>query len=939
MASNNEKMMIPVPTMGLREDVDRSVSDPNMVVTGENIVSVDGTIRPRPCHRLSSLNGTQGLSWSTPWNSEVEGYSVFGVSALHETGDTTGYLLANRFHAVYPGSQAVNEYRVIYSADSGANWGEIAISGEAIYREMVKAFIVKNTSPDVVDQVYWWGHDGDGMTVLEANFTNWVGDPANNSLYFSATVNAYNLGVARTHDACTFTRGDFDDSNDMMYGFYKAVNGNNSYLYKLEFTDLPLTQAHTGYVVTLPMPSGYTVNRWEYLTAKDGYIWIVAYTDDDTLLLRYDAESGEQHLAPVKVYDRTDHGMETITDAGIDATGTSLMLVGGDFLKRLVVATEIFSIELYAASADFKVYEHDGTKEFALGLELYMSPDNWTTIVALQSSPSDDQRLMTFIEYPSDPGEYNWFSFGIGPDGGGNIYNMPDEGSAHGECTNLFQLDLPTEPYAIFNGTTNMILKFNRSTGAWDDLTFGSKSDSANYPDSSVTFDGSLGTQTLPNDSYYMQGSRENHPTVFRSFEQGGKTWVLATNGVQYPMMWNEDMIEFEPIGYGDDGAASFPDADFILPPISSSMAVVGNRIIFGDDSNITFSHLNDHRQGWDIPSGYAWTTYALLGDTPGKIVTIMEITALAAAIHKEDAIYHAVVQAEFLGQNAPFRFELVKSGVSGPVSPNAVVRMLDGRQAYLSNDGGVYLYDGVSPNDVGRHVRNAIQNDLDEYTLGLSWGMMDPYNKLLWFFYPTQNGRTNRGIMLQVDQPPPWPAWRVSFPFGWDMAAGGRIFNFADKSIGSFGDVKFGEVPDKLGDFASGLYEMSVAKADNTWFVQKWSDDGHYTDGSIPIFVKWIQGWEAISDPFRFATAQECQHLIYSDDPNFEIQFRLEAEQANVNDIEIEDWEHIGPSSHYSKTTHRITGKRFAPSFLGNITRAFKWGGLGLYYYMRGLR
>ena len=263
-------------------------------------------------------------------------------------------------------------------------------------------------------------------------------------------------------------------------------------------------------------------------------------------------------------------------------------------------------------------------------------------------------------------------------------------------------------------------------------------------------------------------------------------------------------------------------------------MAIVGSRMVLGGvagsqgNYGITFSYVNEHRLGWDAASDYAWTTYALLGDTPGKIVTIQEITALAAAVYKEDAIYHCVTQAEFLGQNAPFRFELIKSGIAGPCSQLSVVRMLDGRQAYIATDGGVYVYDGVNPIDTGRHLRKAIQQDLDEYNLGPLLGHDGPLQQAPVAVLPDP-GRAHK--------PGPHPAGRSAAAVAcvacgipiW-VGHGGLVADCSTSLTGLSGAsvrLRFGQVPDALGDFASGLYEISIARHDNTWYKQQWQDDG----------------------------------------------------------------------------------------------------------------
>jgi hypothetical protein len=922
MASDNDKIMIPVPTMGLREDVDRSVSDANMIVSGENVVSVDGTIRPRPCHKLSSINGNQGLSWGISWNGATEAGTPLCVDEVSFPALTcliSAYL-----------DESTGDNRVIVSLDEGASWDVITSNLDGLSHLQYVAF--KEWQLSGIDNLFvavlYPGTLEPFFYITQSvTFPFWLADPLNATFQLVFMTRA--LVLDPRYYPSKFDRLSLDSSDNWIYcSFARADRDPAITVYKFEDFD-------HHYILDFSPPPGITKDSIKFLFADMGHIWCTGlHVDGDLCLIDYTASSGQSQTSFV-LHRGSAHSMTTILGGGSDPSGDPVF-VGGDLVVKFNGSS--FELLMSSGSAEFKLYGHDGTNEFALGQSLFMTSDGWANRLQLQSSPSTDMRKMTFIEYSASPGDYNWFALGSDPSTGVvNIYDMPDDQGDDGECTSVFQVDLSIDPYAIFCGTTQKLLRFNRSTSQWENISFGFNSDSANYPDSSVTFP-PAGGWGLPNDSYLLGGSREYNPVIFRTFEVDDYTWVLAANGVSPPFMWRSGIAddEFTPIGQ----PGKWGGVGFIKAPPAKSMAIVGSRMVLAiGDYGLTFSAVNDHRKGWDASAGDLWTTYALLGDTPGKVVTIQEITALTAAIYKEDAIYHLITQAEFLGQNAPFRFELVKAGISGPCSQLSVVRMLDGRQAYLANDGGVYLYDGVNPMDAGRHIRKAIQRDLDEYSLGLSWGMVDPVNKVVWFFYPTQNGKTNRGIMLQVDQPPPWPAWRITFPFGWDMAAGGRLFNFGDKSIGSFGTTPFGVVPDALGEFASGFYTMSLARADNTWYTQRWDDDGDYTDAGIPISLNWLHGWEAGGDPFRFMTAQECQHLINSDDPNFQIGFRIHAEQANVNDIEIDDIEYIGPGSHYSRTTHRITGRRFAPEFLGSISRAFRWGGLGLYYYMRGLR
>jgi hypothetical protein len=954
MASSNNKIMIPVPSQGLREDIDRTVSNSGMLVSGQNVVSIDGTIRPRPCHKLSSINRDQGLSWGLAWDAVAEGYDAVSVSGV---SDGTNELLM-----VFAKNYDTGDWGVFYSDDEGVTWAQATTGLDgAPWLDYIGDFIPVDVGTGwylVVPLVVY--PSGEPRLNYSDNFSAWLADPSNVTLNIQLVYATWGgISDAGSAPSVDYVKSDIDltmtgagGEVGYLYSLFRSrVDGSDILLKVEEAADPSDPKPVYEVIFDIPTEKFDRGAGWRYLHADNGHVFIEwSDTSGNPIIADYDAEEGANQ-STFRSYDLQDHGMDIINDAGYAPGGTDVMFVGGEKVTKF--NGTVFTTELLGSSAEFALYGHDGSDEFALGQSLYITDDGWSTVTQLQSSPTNDPRQITFVEYVSDPGNYNWFVLGPDPATGDvNVYDMPDVAGNYGECTNLFQVDLPTDAFAIFNGNTQQLLKFNRASDDWDNISFGSQSDAGNYPDSSITYPGEL-----PNNSYNMGGSRENHPTIFRTFEAGGHTWILATNGVFPPVMYHEgignngpdpgNIDEFTPIGRVTDEPVSgwFGEVGFVGAPTADCMAIVGRRMILGGVTNdsgdygITFSHVNEHRLGWDASNDYAWTVYAMLGDTPGRIVTIREITALAAAVYKEDAIYHCVTQADFLGQNAPFRFELVKAGISGPSSQLSVVRIIDGRQAYLATDGGVYLYDGVQPLDAGRHIRTAIQKDIDEYTIGLSWGMMDPYNKLLWMFYPTQNGRTNRALVLQTDAEPPWPAWRVAFPSGWDMAAGGRLFNFADKTIGSFGDIEIGSVHDALGAFASGLYEITLARADNTFYVQKWTDDGDYSDSKIPIQVRWTQGWEAIEDPFRFATAQEAQHLISSPRQDFHMDFRLEAEQAEANDIMIEDWEPIGPSTHYNRTTHRITGKRFAASFRAAITHSFKWGGLGLYHYMRSVR
>ena len=181
MASQNEKIMIPVPKMGLREDVDRTVSDANMVVSGDNVVSVDGSMRPRPCHKLSSLNADQGLSWALSYDGSQTGNQVTGLSRLEFGSDE--YLVACWLN---PSTLA---WDMIMSDDEGATWFVGKNSYEPATNFDIDAWAVIHKAAPTDEDIIYMAHVSnvsDEPTVYFGyNYEAWIADPENVTLNIS----------------------------------------------------------------------------------------------------------------------------------------------------------------------------------------------------------------------------------------------------------------------------------------------------------------------------------------------------------------------------------------------------------------------------------------------------------------------------------------------------------------------------------------------------------------------------------------------------------------------------------------------------------------------------------------------------------------------------------------------------------------------------------
>jgi hypothetical protein len=554
----------------------------------------------------------------------------------------------------------------------------------------------------------------------------------------------------------------------------------------------------------------------------------------------------------------------------------------------------------------------------------------------MSSNPTLDIHLM--IGTIPEQGEIDLHSeLWLLPTGG-----TPEVESDSPDLTSIIQLDLDDEDAAIVVGTTKTWARLNIDTNKWDRIT-ADQDQTVDTGDSDTWIEtGDIPPLSVaPDDDEYVSGVTIDslygeNPWVFRSVEGQGKTFLIGTNGQCYPICYHPDMPE----GFARRlGEMTPEDPNYIadvsrmpagylstgnLAPKAKCLATGANRVLLanmigGSPFGVEVSGFNDADRGWGLEQ------FTLLGDTPGPIVTMNEISALSVAMYKTDAIYHAIAQTEFLGVAAPFRFELSKAGISGPCSAASVLRNFDGRHIYLARDGGVYMYDSVAPIDGGRNIRRMIQGKLNHNELGKVWGMVDNARKLVWFFYPTEGGLVNEGLVISTDQGYPWPVWPIKLPAGWNFTAGGAVTLTDDISIGEVG--RLGDYTDEtLSSFSTGEQAMLMGLKDNTWFKQKWEDDGDYTDSGAPIQIDLETGW-LTPGGVQINRADELYHIFSSSDPEQELQVRLKAQQIGAN-IRFSKWQSLSAGKLRRRTRHRVSGAQFAMQIRGGISRMFNWGG-----------
>jgi hypothetical protein len=514
---------------------------------------------------------------------------------------------------------------------------------------------------------------------------------------------------------------------------------------------------------------------------------------------------------------------------------------------------------------------------------------------------------------------------------GGSAPSGFEESTQSGDVTSIFQSNLDREDNAVIVGTTRKILKLNRASQLWEELT------------------GEAITVTPQSPNTRMSGVWGQHPVIFKIIESGSnrgdsRTWLLSTNGVDHPIVWTDELPNGKArfmgqiLDMSDPGYIATDNEPFgVSAPIARSMAVAANRVLLGNLPSIS-GYAVDVCSFNDMDRGWGRVQRTLVGDTPGEIVSMNEISALQVAIYKTDAIYAAVAQVDIITTQAPFRFELVKAGVPGPCSPLCVLRMHTGEQAYLGRDGGVYVYDGVAPRDVGRNVRRMIQPFLDTNALGKAWGMVDNARKLIWFFFPTKSQNINRGVVMSTDQGLPFPVWPIQMPPGWQMTAGLRCFFVTDTAIGELRDSLVSQDPRTLGDYQTGREEMCIGRINNSWYTQKWEDDGNYTDDGIPIQCSLVTGWNPLGSMIQFKTAHELYHLFKSEGDDLALRMTLRAHQSDTG-ILLSGPEALNNLSTQHRTDHRITGTRFGIQIECDANRLFNWGGATVTYMPRGMR
>jgi hypothetical protein len=410
-------------------------------------------------------------------------------------------------------------------------------------------------------------------------------------------------------------------------------------------------------------------------------------------------------------------------------------------------------------------------------------------------------------------------------------------------------------------------------------------------------FDGALGGDSLSDDRY-----------------------LIGVNGEANSMYWDGSGSAAEiNLNNGES-----PD----LTLVARCVAVSNNRILYGnigDNLPDTIYWTEDLTITEWAPAGV--TNQVRLADTPGEIVTMLEMGNLQTVIYKTDAIYMAIGQ----GMSPPFRFELRTASVDGPASPLSVVALSDGMHLYLSASGDVILFDGVRPRSLGSNLQSYIQGTMSVDASGRSFAMYDKEHKDVYFFYPPYGGGGGfHCVVVDVsgELPVLWP-----MRFNQEITAAGRLILNISKSIDQLGPDPIDSLPGLIDEFGSNRPVLAVLNGAGESFVFE-----GYTDAGVSIPHHLQTGLYDLGSITQWLTVKEIDHLF-------------DASSGETIDVELLTTDFGGETvsdgiqtvdlirGARKLSSHRATGRLFSMRMSGESTGKTVWLGSEASVAVRGFK
>lgn len=334
-------------------------------------------------------------------------------------------------------------------------------------------------------------------------------------------------------------------------------------------------------------------------------------------------------------------------------------------------------------------------------------------------------------------------------------------------------------------------------------------------------------------------GSATAFPATFKVFNSGGTHYLLGVRGGNTPRAWDSNPANpFALFG------GSAPEAQCI--------AIVADRVVLGNLQNgpntVDVSAFQDHTSGWGV------TETAVLVDTPGRIVSMNELSANQTAIYKEDAIYLASGTTGI----TPIRFDLHSAYVPGPASNRAVVSLPSRQQAVFTEEGEVFIFDGATytHHPSSERVRTLFSANASITTSikRLIHGFYDHVHNELWWFYVGSGSEISGPADAIVINMLNGSVWKQTFPYSFTASHYGDLLSTSD----TFAPAAF------LGRNTGQAYLL----------------DGE-TDGGLSISAEMETGMSDLGDPTRTKTIHETDHYFTNPSNNQVLQVSIAASEG----------------------------------------------------------
>ena len=461
---------------------------------------------------------------------------------------------------------------------------------------------------------------------------------------------------------------------------------------------------------------------------------------------------------------------------------------------------------------------------------------------------------------------------------------------------NVFADDLDERPmgYIIVNHSDGTLRVVQATTAGWYKLVSGAWVD--------ITGTALTGSATDQN--------------IFRTFSKAGATWLLGTNGGNTAKKWDGNTATYADIGG--------------TPPRARTMMVIGSRVILGNLLSgstispvaIDVSNLNDFDTGWGS------VLVALLADTEGPIMAMLEMGTLQGAIIKTDSIYMLIAQ----GGTVPFRIEWRRNmKLNGPPAPKLATVMDHGQPVWLGGDGTVNVFDGASISHLPYAVQKQITSIWNPARVNRGWLEYDSERRELWIIFPlVGNDDPNGGVLINMDTYQVYPIRFNTFK----MSAGAKIQTFTGTTIGEL-TQPIGSYTQTIGDFgaAGSPRRMVFGEVGG----QTYEDIGGPTDGGTSIPFYWETPVRGQME--RYTTVGRVRHRFRPTVMSQVVDVKLGQRNEGGN-IAYDAAQSINLSQSGRKSTgHRTSAEYFSLRFEGNASELVEYQGSMLYAAARGRR